>query len=72
VFSGQALVLSVHGQELRKVGEVQQPHAENQPALYTTIRRSLTIGTTLWTLSDVGLQASDTATLAQQAWVPFP
>lgn len=71
VRAGQALVLSVRDHEVREVGTVGQPRAENQPAPYTTIRRSLTIGTTLWTLSDVGLQASDAATLSQRAWVPF-
>jgi hypothetical protein len=70
-FNGQALVLSVRGRQVREVGMVHQPREESQPALYSTIRRSLTIGTTLWTMSDVGLQASDAAGLTQQAWVPF-
>lgn len=72
VSSGQALVLSVRGQQVRRVGMVHQPRTqENRPPQNTTIRRSLTIGTTLWTMSDAGLQANDTSTLTQQAWVPF-
>jgi hypothetical protein len=70
VLAGQALVLSVRGREVRRLGAVHQPRSENQPVPFTTIRRALTIGSTLWTLSDVGLQASDAATLTQR--VPLP
>jgi hypothetical protein len=38
---------------------------------YASIRRSLIIGGTLWTMSDAGLQASDAITLADRAWVRF-
>jgi hypothetical protein len=72
VAGGQALVLSMRGEEVRKMGTVRQPHAERHPPLPSPpIRRSLTIGTTLWTMSDAGLQASDAATLTGQAWVPL-
>jgi hypothetical protein len=71
--AGQALVLSVGGRQVRKLGMVRQPlHEENRPPQNATIRRALTIGTTLWTMSDAGLQASDATTLTQQAWVPLP
>jgi hypothetical protein len=71
--AGQALVLSVRDRQVRRLGMVRQPsHEENRPPQNATIRRSLTIGTTLWTMSDAGLQASDATTLTQQAWVPFP
>jgi hypothetical protein len=70
--AGQALVLSVRGEQVRRLGTVRQPrHEENRPPQDATIRRSLTIGTTLWTMSDAGLQANDATTLTQQAWVPF-
>jgi hypothetical protein len=70
--AGQALVLSVRDQQVRRLGTVRQPrHEENRPPRGATIRRSLTIGTTLWTMSEAGLQANDATTLTQQAWVPF-
>jgi hypothetical protein len=70
--AGQALVLSVRGGQVQRLGTVRQPrHEENRPPQDATIRRSLTIGTTLWTMSDAGLQANDPTTLTRQAWVPF-
>jgi len=60
-----ALVLSVHGDQLTRVGTIQHPVAD------TAMQRSLVIGGTLWTLSDQGLQANDLVSLAQQAWVPL-
>jgi hypothetical protein len=70
--AGQALVLSVRGEQVRRLGTVRQPgHEENGPPQGTTIRRSLTIGATLWTMSDAGLQANDATNLTRQAWVPF-
>ena len=39
------------------------------PGRYTTIRRSLIVGGTLWTLSEQGLKATDAATLAEHAWI---
>jgi hypothetical protein len=35
------------------------------------IRRSLVVGGTLWTLSDLGLKGSDPESLADRSWVPF-
>jgi beta propeller domain-containing protein len=71
--AGQALVLSVRDQQVRRLGMVDQSgREENRPSNNPAIRRSLTIGTTLWTMSDGGLRATDAATLAQQAWVAFP
>ena len=68
----QALVLSVRDRQVRRLGTVRQPgQEENRPPHDATIRRSLTIGTTLWTMSEAGLQANDATTLARQAWVPF-
>jgi hypothetical protein len=42
------------------------------PAYPTPIRRTLVVGDGLYTVSDAGLKASDLATLADRAWVPFP
>ncbi|HEU5158295.1 MAG TPA: beta-propeller domain-containing protein [Streptosporangiaceae bacterium] len=70
--AGEALVLSVRGQEVRRLGMVRQPRAaENRPVGVPAIRRSLTIGTTLWTMSDAGLLASDATALTRRGWVPF-
>jgi hypothetical protein len=35
------------------------------------IRRSLVVGSTLWTVSDLGLQANDLSTFEGVGWVPF-
>jgi uncharacterized secreted protein with C-terminal beta-propeller domain len=63
--AGEALVLSVRADEVRRLGAV------NQPGPYSNIRRALIIGGTLWTMSDAGVQASDATTLSDQAWVGF-
>jgi hypothetical protein len=36
------------------------------------IRRSLVVGSTLFTVSDLGVRASALATLADRGWLPFP
>jgi uncharacterized secreted protein with C-terminal beta-propeller domain len=36
------------------------------------VRRALVVGSTLYTLSETGLAASDLGTLTEEAWVPFP
>lgn len=36
------------------------------------IRRSMMIGDLLYTISDVGIQASDPSTLVSQSWIAFP
>jgi hypothetical protein len=36
-----------------------------------SIRRSLVVGETLWTVSSAGALASDLGDLDEQAWVPF-
>ena len=58
------LVLRLSGSSLSKVGLLQLP----VPA-QGSIQRSLVIGGTLWTVSPVGLLASDLGTLHQQAWL---
>jgi uncharacterized secreted protein with C-terminal beta-propeller domain len=54
---------------LTQVGAVSQP-AVGRERVQPTIRRSLIVGDTLWTLSDAGLQASDAASLKSTAWLP--
>lgn len=50
-----------------------QPSCQPQPYSYApTIDRSVVIGARLFTFSQQGVLASDLASLAQQAWVPYP
>ncbi len=67
-----ALVLRIDGDNIVEVGFVTHPDY----GYYTQIRRSLvtTSGgsdTTLWTVSDGGLLATDATTLASLAWIPL-
>lgn len=57
------LVLKVGDAAITEAGTI------THPGRSTTIRRSLIVGGTLWTLSDQGLKATDAATLADQAWI---
>ncbi|MDG6101135.1 beta-propeller domain-containing protein [Dactylosporangium aurantiacum] len=57
------LVLKVGDAAITEAGTI------THPGRYTTIRRSLIVGGTLWTLSEQGLKATDAATLADQAWI---
>ena len=65
-----ALVLRVNGASITEVGFVTHPSGGD--FYYSPqIQRSLIIDRTLWTVSAGGLLASDSTTLARQAWVPF-
>lgn len=57
------LVLKVGDTSITEAGTI------THPGRSTTIRRSLIVGGTLWTLSEQGLKATDAATLAEQAWI---
>ena len=46
--------------------------APEQQSWLGQVRRSLVVGDRLLTVSDLGVKASDLATLADAAWVPFP
>lgn len=59
-----ALVLRVSGSAIGEVGFLSHPS-------YSAIRRSLIIDSTLWTVSDAGLLASDKNSLARLAWIAF-
>ena len=65
------MVLHVAGTAITEVGFVSQPAPTADRGYPNQIRRSLLIGTTLWTVSDGGLMASDAATLARLAWIPL-
>ncbi|GLX95658.1 beta-propeller domain-containing protein [Herbidospora sp. NBRC 101105] len=67
----QALVLKV-GDTIEKAGVITHPKpgVPNLP-LDPSIRRSVIIGDTVWTFSDLGVKISDKATLADRAWVKF-
>jgi uncharacterized secreted protein with C-terminal beta-propeller domain len=58
-----ALVLRVTANGISEVGFVSHSNG--------MIRRSLVIDSTLWTVSDAGLLASDRNSLARLAWIPF-
>ncbi|MFC5751770.1 beta-propeller domain-containing protein [Actinomadura rugatobispora] len=64
----EALVLKVDAAGVHRAGTVRHPRDGAYPG---PIRRSLIVGDTLWTLSDQGARATDTATLAERAWLRF-
>ncbi|HEX2361222.1 MAG TPA: beta-propeller domain-containing protein [Jiangellaceae bacterium] len=71
--AGGAVVVRIDGNSLSEVGSLTHVRsaAESQFAVDPTIRRSLVIGDTLWTLSPSGALASDLDDLDELAWVPF-
>lgn len=77
VVGSAALALRIADDGITKLGVVRHPGpAQNDGRDGFVpgdqgIRRSLVIGDSLWTLSDLGLKVSDAATLADQAWIPF-
>lgn len=71
--AGGALVLRLNGDHLTEVGTLSHVRSD-APAGYehdSSIRRSLVVGATLWTVSSAGALASDLGDLDEQAWVPF-
>jgi hypothetical protein len=71
--AGGALVLRLSGDALVEVGVLSHVRSADQVdwSHDPSIRRSLVIGETLWTVSGSGAMASDLEDLAEQAWVPF-
>jgi hypothetical protein len=63
-------VLRVSDQGFTELGTITHPVWPSDPA-GGQIRRSLIISSALWTLSDAGLKANDSSTLAPLTWVPF-
>jgi uncharacterized secreted protein with C-terminal beta-propeller domain len=64
-----ALVLRLHGSTLTRLGIVRHPGDADPGG--GTIRRSLVVGDTLWTVSDAGAEAVSGTDLSARAWVPF-
>ncbi len=64
-----ALVLRLTGDTFTEVGTVRSPLAEKTG---DQIQRSLTVGGTLWLLSQQGLIAADQQGVTHQTWVRFP
>ncbi len=67
-FHSRAVAYRVEAAGLTRVGAVEHPAGRGN--LDPSIRRTLVVGNTLWTLSGTGLRASDLGTLQEQAWVP--
>jgi hypothetical protein len=71
--TSQALVLKVGTAGVRRLGEVGHPAPERPGGTIAPydaqIRRSLVIGSTLWTVSTAGLEATDPERMAKLAWV---
>ncbi len=65
-----AIVLRVGDHAITRLATITDPAVPAFPA-GSQIRRAFVIGSTLWTLSDTGLKASDLTTLAPLGWVPF-
>ncbi|WP_433372759.1 beta-propeller domain-containing protein [Streptosporangium sp. CA-115845] len=74
--NGVALVLTIGDSAVTRTGTVVHPKPkpvnDTRFAPYDPgIRRSMVIGDSLWTVSDLGLKVSDLKDLADQAWIPF-
>jgi hypothetical protein len=66
----EAVVLHVDDHSFTELGTITHPVTVNY-LVGAQIRRSLIIGSALWTLSDAGLKANDSTALTPLAWVPF-
>ena len=73
LIAGGALVLRLEGDHLTELGTLShlRPHARIDYEYDPSIRRSLVVGETLWTVSSAGALASDVGDLDEQAWVSF-
>jgi len=74
-FSG-AVVVTATPNRVKKVGEIRHPNmneseCEGCEEWTAPISRSLVIGDTLFTFSEMGVLASDLGTLDDVAWIPF-
>jgi hypothetical protein len=63
-----ALALRLSGSRLDQVATVRHPVSL---AWDRTIRRSLMVSGTLWTVSDGGIRATDATSMRDEAWIPF-
>ncbi|GGS81192.1 hypothetical protein GCM10010156_44990 [Planobispora rosea] len=74
--NGAALVLKIDDSAVAKTGTIVHPAPkpvnDTRIAPYDPgIRRSIVIGDSLWTVSDLGLKVNSMADLSEQAWIPF-
>lgn len=74
--NGSALVLKIDDSAVTRTGTIVHPKPKpagnaDFVAYDPGIRRSIVIGDSLWTVSDLGLKVSDLNGLADQAWIPF-
>ncbi|MFF3441040.1 beta-propeller domain-containing protein [Streptosporangium sp. NPDC002721] len=74
--NGTALVLKIDDSAVTRTGTVVHPVPKSsnngRRAWYDPgIRRSVVVGDSLWTVSDLGLKVSDMKDLSDQAWIPF-
>ncbi|MEV4375749.1 beta-propeller domain-containing protein [Streptosporangium sp. NPDC049644] len=74
--NGVALVLDIGDSAVTRTGTIVHPKPkpvnDTRLAPYDPgIRRSVVIGDSLWTVSDLGLKVSDLKDLADQAWISF-
>jgi hypothetical protein len=65
-----ALVLRVDGAGFTELDVISHPAGSSWPRT-GEIRRSLVVGDTLWTVSDLGLQANALSTLEETGWIGF-
>jgi hypothetical protein len=65
-----ALVLQVDGDRFTELDMISHPAGSSWPRT-GEIRRSLVVGDTLWTVSDLGLQANALSTLEVTGWIGF-
>ena len=65
-----AIGFGVESAGITERGRVSHPTSEQQYWM-GQVRRSLVVGDRLFTVSDLGVKASDLDTLADSAWVPF-
>lgn len=73
---GGALALRMAGDGFTELGTIEHPAREidsNDPYYFedASIRRSLVVGETLWTVSAGGVMGHGTRDLEKQAWIPF-
>jgi hypothetical protein len=65
-----ALVLRLAGESITEVGRIAHP-VDQYRHPDGSVRRTLVIGTELWTVSSAGVMVNDVDRLTQIAWLPF-
>ncbi|HEV7708029.1 MAG TPA: beta-propeller domain-containing protein, partial [Asanoa sp.] len=63
-----ALALRLSGSRLDQLATLRHPASL---AWEGTIRRSLMVSGTLWTVSEGGIRATDATSMRDEAWIPF-